>query len=82
MNVLKVWEGQVRNGEPSGFVRAISKDDHFIGYLANTDLTQLGTGLYFTYDSLKYSGVFQDQARYSEDAPQVQYEFTKFENYT
>jgi hypothetical protein len=69
-------------GDAFGFARAIRKDGHFVGYLANVSQTQLGTGLYFDYNKLKYSGVFQELADYTTQAPQVQYEFSKFESYT
>lgn len=73
-----IWEGQVENGIPKGFVRYIQPTRSFVGYLENLGYTQKGTGLYFENQELQPSGMFAEGARYRRVGPEEEKTFKEF----
>ena len=70
MYVYYVWEGQLKEGLPSGFARYINPTHSFIGYLDNLGYTKQGTGLYFKGPELQTSAFFPEGLRYRRKEPE------------
>ena len=74
--ITYIYEGQMAEGEPSGFFRIINSERHhsFVGFLSGYDHFRRGTGLYFLDGELKYYGFYEEGSLY-RDSPKLAIDF-------
>lgn len=65
-----IWEGQIENGLPKGFIRYIQPKRSFIGYLKNLGQTMQGTALYYETEQLKWASFYSDDVRFRRTKPE------------
>ena len=67
--MIRMWEGQVEQGIPNGFIRIIDGDQdyNFVGFSEGWK-SRYGTGLFFKNEELKASGFYMGKSdnRYEE----------------
>ena len=65
----RMWEGQVKNGEPQGFNRYINglEDQSFIGYSQRWQEVIYGTCLLFHDQKLQRRGIFKKEKQNEDD---------------
>ena len=76
--ILKIYEGQMSKGAPSGFGRLILPDFSFVGYLRDWTTTKQGTGIYHKNLMIKYQGIYQAETKFLTTAPQIDTDFPWF----
>ena len=61
--MIRMWEGQVQQGIPNGFIRIIDGDQdyNFVGYSEGWN-SRYGTGLYFKNDELSEAGYYMGKS--------------------